>query len=84
MSGWDANWYTWTQDYEPYWHPGSLVYLYPRPSSQYGGSCQEKRAATETESEPSCSEGTGLDKAETRMRLVYMVVYIGEMKLIIN
>ena len=34
---------------------------YPRPSSQYGGSCQGKRAATETES---CSEGTDLDKAE--------------------
>ena len=66
MSGWDshANWYTWTQDFEPYWHQNSSVYPYPRPSSQYGGSCQEKRAATETESEPSCNEGTDLDKAE--------------------
>ena len=65
MSGWDshANWCTWTQDYEPYWHPGSSVYPCP-PSSQYGGSCQKKYTATETESEPSCSEGTGLDKAE--------------------
>ena len=84
--GWDSftNWHMWTQDYKPYWQPGSPVYPYP-PSSQRGGSTKEKCADTETESQPSCSEGDGLDKAERDMNEVSLqssyIRYTLEMKL---
>ena len=65
MSGWDshANWYTWTTRTTS--RTGIRIVRFTRIPGQVASmavySCQEKRAATETES---CSEGTDLDKAE--------------------